>query len=110
EAGREAAGHRIGPFGRSAPQIAFVQSVQLGREETHLRGQLQVHLAQEAHALADVGIEDDDGLGAEQAVLRPARLMMSTPTAVVMSPSPTPRWAAAFPSRDPSTWTIMSSS
>src|SRR5699024_154665 len=72
EAGREAAGHRIGPFGRSAPQIAFVQSVQLGREETHLRGQLQVHLAQKAHALADVGIEDDDGLGAEQAVLRPA--------------------------------------
>ena len=73
EAVREIQRHLVRAGGGVPPQVAFVQGVELCGEEAHLRRQLQIHLAQEAHSVADVGVEDDDRLGAEQAVLRPAQ-------------------------------------
>jgi hypothetical protein len=55
--------------GRAQPQVPFEQGDQLGRDETHLRRQLHVHLAQVAQPDGGVGGEDDDRLAVEQPVL-----------------------------------------
>ena len=76
DAGGEARGHRVGALGVAAPELARAeQGLELGAEEAHLRGELHALLAdQDSKSRAEPGIEEDDRVADEAAVLgRPER-------------------------------------
>ncbi len=64
--------HRPGVASVAEPQVIGQQGLELHRQEAHLGGELHVALAQELQATDGVGIQHDDGLPEQGAVLRPA--------------------------------------
>jgi hypothetical protein len=61
--------HGVGVRGVLQPELVVQQSVELGGDEAHLRGQLQRLLAQVQHPLAQRGLEDHNRLTPQETVL-----------------------------------------
>src|SRR3954452_6445717 len=68
----EAGRHRVRPGGRAHPEVVLEQGQQLSAREAHLARELHAELAEVHDPVHPVGIDHDDRLRPEQAVLRAA--------------------------------------